>query len=169
MPDINGYWQYRCVVHAIDRGRKTERVTRDGDEAQHGGTCGIQTKRTPFGIKVSLEGQRLWSAEKVSGGWKKTDFEPPQKWTSSWGAVTGEDKIQYDYFAETKKGTLHTYAWAMIQCDERKKPCSMEGKFYQLPPYRPSFGSLELWRMKDSSDIVWPVTKPPPITAREAA
>jgi hypothetical protein len=164
MPDINGYWKYRCTVHAIDPGRKIA-VTRDGDEPQHGGTCPIQTERTPFGIKVSLEGQRLWSAYKVEGEWKHANFEPPQKWISSWGAITGEDKIQYDYSAETGRGTLHTYAWAMIKCDEREKPCSMEGNFYQLPPYRPSFGSLELSRLDDSADTPWSVINP----VREAA
>ncbi len=126
IPDLTGDWTYLCTAHDKDY--------------QHGGGCTFETSRTSYGLELRVLGQRLWYQE-AQGERKKITWN----WHSSWGMITGENKIKFEYSVEQKEGSIKGYVWADIVVDHGK-PVELKGNFYQLPPYNPLFGNLEFHR-----------------------
>ncbi len=139
--DITGKWKYRCV--AI------------GTNYQHGGTCEISEKATPYGIEWRLSGHRRWfGASDGSGRANVTNLPTPYYWETQWGAITASRSVKFTYSITTADGTIEGYCYGDIQSVE-KRPQVIIGKFFQLPPFKPLHGVLEFRRMSTDDDMNW--------------
>jgi|tagenome__1003787_1003787.scaffolds.fasta_scaffold20891541_3 hypothetical protein len=141
--DISGRWKYRC----------TEIGT---PFYEWGGTVTAYERATPYGIQWSLYGQRLWESTTDATGKRMTeDLPTPYPWQTNWGVVTAEPAVRYGYIITTSEGTIEGYAYGDIE-NSTGRADRIIGKFYQLPPYKPSHGRMEFRRMVDASDTKWP-------------
>jgi hypothetical protein len=119
--DISGNWQYNC--DALDR------------KYSHGGDLVIKTRMTPYGPQWQLAGTRRW---RVIDG---TREEISYNWSTEWGAFTDNDRIKYTYQIATDKGVVIGCADGAITEWKNGRPARMAGRFYQLPPLDPMYGS----------------------------
>lgn len=138
-PNISGAWEYICK--------------QSGTQYSHGGISKIEQKTTPYGPQWNLQGTRKWVAKKETN-FKPTVVDPPFNWQTTWGAITDENLLRFTYTITTPDGTIEGYAWGVIK-GEKSKPHTIEGNFYQLPPFQPMFGTFELRRMSNDSDLRW--------------
>lgn len=140
--DISGSWKYRCTSIGTPF-------------YGWGGTARIRQEVTPYGIQWKLYGQRLWETKGDESGKKTTLALPtPYAWETNWGAITPEPAVRFSYRISTNEGTIEGYAYGDIK-ETGGIPQTIMGKFYQLPPYKPIHGTLELKRMVNDSDTTW--------------
>jgi len=145
VPPISGKWEYRCAK---------------GHNYEHGGVCTIKdVERTRYGVNFKIHGQRQWVREHAGGPTKKLALN----WESSWASVTGPDYVRFTYSVEGVETTVDRasfeaavegYAWAHIEAGQGD-PESMNGNFYQLPPFFSLQGRLEFTRMRSEADTSW--------------
>jgi len=138
-PNISGDWEYICQE--------------SGTQYSHGGISKIEQKMTPYGMQWYLYGTRKWVSKKETN-FKPQLLNPPFNWQTSWGAITGENLLRFTYIITTPDGTIEGYAWGTIK-GGKSNPHTIEGNFYQLPPFRPMFGTVILRRMSSAEDLKW--------------
>jgi Protein kinase domain len=123
VPDFSGEWEYECA--ALDK------------EYSHGGTCLMEARRSQYGVEFKIIGQRKW--RKIGKGDRE---EIEFVWHNSWGLITGNNSLRFEYSVERPEGPIFGYGWAHIEF-ENGKPKRVKGNFYQVPPIDPLFGRME--------------------------
>jgi hypothetical protein len=131
-PDVGGTWEYECI--------------REDESYKHGGKCEIFVKKAQFGWEFSIRGERDWMAFKIDGEWKVEELNAAAAWKNTWGTFTGDDSLQYGYSVNIRGKIIEGYGSATIARDAGRRPKSMRGNFYQLPPHDPFYGFQKYWR-----------------------
>jgi hypothetical protein len=149
--DISGEWKYRCTgdlsfLPYEYEGQKVKAY-------QHGGTCKIDEKWTNFGVEWTLFGMRRWVNYTSLDGTKHRDsIDPPFIWQTEWGAITGDHALRFTYNINTKDGIITGYGWGTVSPNSGVAE-KIDGIFYQLPPHKPLYGTIEFLKMKNPNDV----------------
>ena len=132
--DIHGRWDYVCTAIG-------------NPYYQHGGTAVITQENTPYGMEWKLSGHRRWYKQADSSGKVTTHtLATPFYWETDWAAITDRDSMKFTYSITTNDGVVNGYAYGDIK-RQNGLPSKMEGMFYQLPPFKPLHGTLELTKV----------------------
>lgn len=135
-PDIAGEWEYECI--------------REDASYKHGGNCAITLQKSSFGWEFSIHGQRTWMAQKKDENWEKKVLEAPYSWESSWGTFLSDNELRYGYSIQVGEVVIQGYGFLTIPNIKDKKPSSIEGNFYQLPPGNRFYGFEKYQRINTS-------------------
>jgi hypothetical protein len=126
-PNIAGTWEYSC--RAMDT------------KYSHGGTATIEMRDSTYGPQWQLTGERRWR-ERDGGHEEGINFH----WETNWAAFTEQDRLKYTYDIQTDRGAVLGYADGSITEWKDGKPSVIRGRFYQLPPLDPMYGTYEFIR-----------------------
>lgn len=152
--DISGEWKYHCVGDLSS----TPYIYKDQvvKSYEHGGVCQIDVNPTEFGIEWRLYGQRMWVNWTDShGSFHKDRLSPAVNWQTDWGVMTARDALKFTYRVETSEGPVLGFGWATVSGTNNRGE-SIEGSFYQLPPRKTIYGTMEFRRRTSPTDVDWP-------------
>ncbi len=140
-----GAWKYHCSPYGAG----------DGDLSGWGGTCEIVEEDNWEGrVGLKILGERHWELMRRRSRETLKMVQPPRIWSSKWMAMTGERSVKYTYSIATE-GNIEGFAEGEI-LSVKGRPQRIVGKFYQLSPFRPAHGGMELKRRgpKDKG-VLW--------------
>lgn len=141
---IAGSWKYRCTAY--------------GEDYQHGGVCNIVEEAGIYGIEWRLSGHRLWMSQPDSSGQmqKKTLGGNGFFWSTTWGSITDKDTVKFTYSIPIPgESEISGFCYGKIE-RRNGQADRLVGMFYQLPPAKARYGSIEFQPQDNSDDKDWP-------------
>lgn len=154
LPDFGDEsWEYRCTKYTAEPNPNDDKAHID-PKYEHGGTATIRAFRTPYGIRVNISGHRDWVREDRNDKEVIRRITPPFTWSESWGAITERNELKFTYNITLDNGVITGFANGVIKY-ENNAPVAIDGRFYQMPPFKALHGGMIFRRMKSTEDRAW--------------